>query len=346
MDAPLEGSRETEIGRVLEMMHRFPSKLTGEPIASQYLEFASFIDQLILCESNTALVERHGAQLMTQLVECFSHTLPSAAVLTQTIGVVGDAFSRYPLVLSEQSVTILLRGVLEGSLSHGDILAQSAPVFRLLFHREEMFPQFLRGGGFVSLFRLVFFELGLPDAAHWCVELFFCDLPTVAYVSFPLIPFFDRFVKQYREIVPKVACEALSFIAHLVSCLSMCQPGVISAIVSLNVLPALDDLSQFISDLGAAAKCYEVLLGSLNDDLSDPPNLIVLSHVYELCKARPHAAALLFQGVLDVLELHGSSGDAIGTVVPVVRWFDVQGININQYTRMLLLLKSVTGDLV
>jgi hypothetical protein len=210
MTLAADGSREQDIARVLEAMRRFPSDSTRETSGAAYLEFAGFIDQLVLSESNTAVVECYGARLMTRLIECFAHTLHSAAVLTQTMKVAGDAFSRYPLVISEQSMTILLRGVLEGSFNHRAILALSAPVFRLLFHREEMFPQFLRGRGFTSLFRFVFFELGVPEAAHWCVELLFCDLPTDSYASFPLVPFFQRFVRWHRDVIPKVAREAFS----------------------------------------------------------------------------------------------------------------------------------------
>lgn len=219
--------------------------------------------------------------------------------------------------------------------------------FSKLFQSPSFSTKFSKLGKFSTIFESVFSQEHARETCFFVNHVLFDNFhdESFQFVNFPeflerVIPFIGSFAVKGGNEEP-----AALFIAKL-----FC--GVSKYTVDLPIFFTENDgfvtYDLLLSTLEPEVRvsCYKVLLNAYNDDLSQPPNLMVLFHIYRLFLHQNETQKFVFDLVYEALKEHPECAYRMNRAINFSEWFSSRNVSLEDAARMIDLLDQSDPSLV
>jgi hypothetical protein len=158
------------------------------------------------------------AQILKRVLAHTGRAAQVWPVLASIFHLIETASKQTPIYIPETNAYHLLQYLLQHSLTDGSVLPGSRRALHCIFLESRNFTGFMKQNRLWNLFCLIFLNLRSVSIASFAIELFFLDIPPALYRGFPIVAFFEPFVKTVANPgIPVANPSAFLFASHLFS---------------------------------------------------------------------------------------------------------------------------------
>ena len=223
---------------------------------------------------------------------------------------------------------------------------ETEKLFSKLFRLSEFAEKIAKMNKFVLIFTEVFSK-DAPDVCEFVDRVIFDNAPDEAFrsVNFPafltsVIPVICSFsVKNWNERAAAV------FVARLFQGVSRYTKD-LSIHFTENDGFVTFDLLLVTLEPSIRASCYKLLLNSYNDDLSKPPNLMVLFHLYRLFIHQKEMQKCIFDIVYESLKEYPECAQRMNRAISFSDWFGSSDVRLIDIAKMIDMIDHADPSIV
>ena len=223
---------------------------------------------------------------------------------------------------------------------------ETEKLFSKLFQLSEFVEKIAKMNKFILIFTEVF-SRAAPDVCDFVDRVIFDNAPdeTFKSVNFPVflasvIPFICSFsVKDGNERAAAV------FVARLFQGVSRYTKDLSIHFTENDGFVTFDLLLATLAP-PIRASCYKLLLNSYNDDLSKPPNLMVLFHLYRLFIHQKEMQKCIFDIVYESLKEYPECAHRMNRAISFSDWFGSTDVRLIDIARMIDMIDHADPSIV
>ncbi|OHT08741.1 hypothetical protein TRFO_04853 [Tritrichomonas foetus] len=309
------------------------------------MEFAIHLEEFLIDIENQKIVNKYALNFMNQLLNYIPIAIESVPLLISIIRILSKVNAISPIVIKPKEIVPLFIAIFDSANSFLNTIEENKSIFEYFFCNEQFFQMFTSKNGLVLLLQTAFLkDVSTQRLGKFVNNLLFKVIPISNYQNASFQQLFAEIAKV-EDVNDLLKHEFCIFVSHVFSVMTHFVKNATNLFVDNGILAKFDKWVDEIKERNHS-HYYKYLVNSRNDDLSNPPNSIMIQHIYKRYQTNSADHTDYFDLILEFVVSDPQSVSKINSSTPFINWFTMGHPPISQLISLLSALNNIEPDLV
>lgn len=298
------------------------SNLETDPSNEKYYTFLINLEHYLAIHSGDLIDSITMTQASKVILQYTTKLIDDLPVFIQSMNILKVIQSSFSLSIFYDDLMILYEKCCKIISTDQTLLPCFINLYGLLLSDMEFAKKFVGSKGFQIVFMNLFVVNHSTILANKASTQLFMSIPLSLYCKVDFAAFYSQITNQICnfKVNDQIAESAAVYIANLYVMMSNNVRNLSSYFLKINGLATFDLLLSNAS-IESKSKAYSLMLSSLNDDFSQPPNLQFLSHFHRNYKAQVECQEAYFKILIMLCEKNPQCVQRMHETVNFTEWF-------------------------
>lgn len=331
-----EESKSHLLGIVQSAYKNLKSEKDLTVIDKTFFEFVIRTEEFIQTEKNLTVRDYYAQKYARDVILLSKYALSDCPVLIQTNRLIYELTKIVQLPIMIKPLLALLKGCCMNAIHYLPVIESVLPIFDYFFQQEQFFVKFASNSGFELVIECFYVKQHIPEIAQVSNHLLFETTPVqfFKHVNFsnPFTIFFQHIKKG--NVMKEIYKEAAIFFGEFFFRMASFNKYSTDFLISNSYLNLLVQILEGFNPENYQT-FFSPFLNSMNDNLSPPPNLLILQFLASVAKSHNNFQKDIFNLVYETAKNNTPKISLMEQSVTFSTWFSFEDINISNLVELL-----------